>query len=124
MSVLGKIFGQNASGENGLSIFTRHAAAALKNDLSSRHKPWELCLVTGMGVLLGAFIGAAAMAGVMYAADGSFTSQKAIETRTNAPGIDPGAAAGAAGMFYFFFAHQALAGSLRETKKQIAPPAP
>lgn len=123
MGIMSKIFGQNSSGENGLSIFARHTATAMKNNLSV-HKPWEFCLVTGMGALLGAFLGAAVMTGVMYAEDGSLTSQQAIESRTNAPGIDPGAAMGGAGMFYLFFVHEAMAASLRETRKQIAPPTP
>ncbi len=117
--MLGKIFGQNASGENGLSVFSRHAAMALKNQYKS-NPLWEIAFTTGLGALLGCFIGAGIAAGVSYAKDGTLAVKQETAEAVSAPGAVPGAAAGGAALFYYFFMHSALTQSWHETRRQIA----
>ena len=128
MSIMTKIFGQNASGENGLSIFSRHVAAATKNEFK-RTQLWEIGLAAGMGLVFGAFLGAGVAAGIMYAKDGSpIVKQDSTQEEQAAPGVIPGSAAGAAALLYYFYLHNGVSESWRETRRQIAdnrqPPTP
>ena len=121
MSILGKVFGENASGENSLSIFGRHVWMAGRMECS-RSQLWEVLFVAGLGAVLGSFLGAGAAFGLSHLGNKKQeppAQEINLATRGPAPGVIPGAAAGAAGMFYYLYVHGVMTGALRDTRNQL-----
>lgn len=123
MSFLGKIFGQTASGENGAAVFGRMAHRAIKEE-ASRTRPWEAAMITGMGLILGLFVGTGISAihtAVFTETSIAAQAQEKMNAGEAAPGAMEGSVAGALLLPYALILHGSMREAVRETRRQLKP---